>query len=195
MAYKANSTTRASPTSIFTHRVVVARCLISVAVCLAGCGVGNGAERLSAQLSVAEVVDGDTIIVSFGSGIEETVRLLGIDTPETVDPTRPQQCFGLEATIELGRLLPEGTHIRLERDAEARDRFGRMLAYVYRSADDLFINEALVQNGFADVSIYEPNNAYQAELTHAATQAQTALVGLWGACGGAGVALEPDDYQ
>ncbi len=144
---------------------------------------------------VVEVVDGDTLLVSFPATVsshdDEIVRLLGIDTPETVDPTRPVQCFGPEASAELQRLLPVGSAIWLERDVEARDRFGRLLAYAHRGSDDLFINEALVAGGFADVSIFEPNSAYRSTLIRAVTSAKTSARGLWGSCGGPDVPLDP----
>ena len=73
-------------------------------------------------------------------GRDERVRLIGIDTPETVDPRKPVQCFGKEASDHTKALLPAGTAVRLERDAEARDRYDRLLAYVYRASDGLFVN-------------------------------------------------------
>ncbi len=148
---------------------------------------------MSGSATLIDVVDGDTIVVRFPTGEEEPIRLLGVDTPETVDPTRPVQCFGRQASNALAAMLPTGTPLRLERDVEARDRYGRLLSYVYREHDDLFINEALLRAGFADVSIYEPNNAYRNELTAAATSARTRAAGLWGACGGPDTPLNPDD--
>lgn len=141
--------------------------------------------------TIAEIVDGDTVIVEFSNGQKETVRLLGIDTPETIDPTRPVQCFGAEASAELARLIPVGSAVRMERDVEARDRFGRLLAYIYRASDQLFVNVALVEGGFADLSIYEPNSAYRSELTSAVTSARTRTRGLWGTCGGPDIPLDP----
>lgn len=140
---------------------------------------------------VADVVDGDTIIVRFPTGAEETVRLLGIDTPETVDPNRPEQCFGAEASAHVASVLRPGTTIRIERDVEARDHFGRLLAYVFRENDDLFVNLDLLERGFADLSIYPPNDAYAQRLGAATTSARTRSVGLWGACGGPDVPIDP----
>lgn len=140
---------------------------------------------------VDEIVDGDTIVVRFASGGTERVRLLGVDTPETSDPTRPVQCFGAEATSHLTALIAPEVEVRLERDIEARDQYGRLLAYVFRSSDDLFVNEALVRGGFADISFYEPNTAYRDVLTHAVTEARTSQSGLWSRCGGADVAIDP----
>jgi len=143
------------------------------------------------QPTVAEVIDGDTVSIQFPGGPIETVRLLGIDTPETVDPSRPVQCFGPEASAHVATLLPPGTLVRLERDVDARDHFGRLLAYIYRADDELLINLDLIERGMADVTFYEPNFAYQRRFDHALTTAKTQRVGLWSVCGGPDVALDP----
>lgn len=139
---------------------------------------------------VAEVIDGDTIIVDF-TGSRERIRLLGVDTPETSDPNRPVQCFGREATDFVSELLPQGTPVRVERDTQARDHFGRLLLYVYRAEDDLFVNHELLRHGYADLAIYAPNDAHEDLLDAAYTSARTQVTGLWRACGGADVALDP----
>jgi micrococcal nuclease len=137
------------------------------------------------------VIDGDTVIVEFAGGAKEIVRLLGVDTPETVDPNRPVQCFGAEASTYVATLIPPGTEVRLERDVEARDHFGRLLAYIYRRSDGLFINRDLLRLGFADLSIYPPNDTYATDLQTVTTSARTQALGLWGACGGPDVPLDP----
>src|SRR3954449_8811553 len=81
-----------------------------------------------ARAFVTRVVDGDTIHVAIG-GHDETIRLIGINTPETVDPRSPVECFGQEAHEHTEQLLPKNTEVRLVRDVEARDRYGRLLAY------------------------------------------------------------------
>ncbi len=150
--------------------------------------VGCSSPIGSAEIRVLEVVDGDTLIVSTANG-PETVRLLGVDTPESVDPHRPVQCFGQEATVALTAMVPPGTAVVLHRDVEARDKYGRLLAYVHGPHG--FVNIQLVDQGFADVSIIDPNVAFRAELTEARIRAQTAERGLWGACGGPDVAVDP----
>lgn len=166
--------------------------LFAVACVLSSCGPTETLSRESAHHPVvSSVIDGDTVIVRFPSGIEETIRLLGVDTPETVDPNRPEQCFGAEAAAHVRNLLPTGTPVLLERDVEARDHFGRLLAYITRSADSVFVNLDLVKAGLADVSFYEPNTALQAQFEHELTTAKTQRIGLWGACGGPDVALDP----
>jgi len=129
---------------------------------------------------VGRVVDGDTIRVHIGS--EETVRLIGIDTPESVDPRSPVECFGVEASTHLQELLPVGTRVRLVRDVEARDRYDRLLAYVYRAEDGLFVNEQMARDGYADVLTFPPNVAHAADFVDAVREAREAGRGLWGSC-------------
>ncbi len=139
--------------------------------------------------TVERVVDGDTIVVLIG-GRQETVRLIGIDTPESVAPTRPVQCFGKEASLHLEAVLPEGTEITLVRDVEARDAYQRLLGYVVRSSDGLFVNLELVAAGYAAVLNYPPNDHYADVLGRAEADAVAAGRGLWGRCGGPDVPLE-----
>jgi micrococcal nuclease len=134
---------------------------------------------------VTRVVDGDTIEVELDHH-REKVRLLGIDTPETHHPTKPVQCYGEEASQHTAALLPAGTEVRLERDDEERDDYGRLLAYVYRRADDLFVNLELVRQGFASLLTIRPNVAHVADLTAAESSARHDDLGLWGRCGGPG---------
>ncbi len=147
-----------------------------------GDGGGGGADG---RASVVRVVDGDTVEVRIGSR-EDTVRLIGIDTPETVDPRSPVECFGEEASNRTKELLPAGTGVRLVADVEARDRYDRLLAYVYRD-DGTFVNLSLVEDGYASVLTFPPNVAHVDEFTAAAARARDEGRGLWGACGG------PDD--
>ena len=152
----------------------------------AGGGVVNG---WAPNATVERVVDGDTIEVLIGSR-QETVRLIGIDTPESVAPTRPVQCFGKEASLHLEAMLPSGTEITLIRDVEARDVYQRLLGYVVRSHDGLFVNLELVEAGFAAVLNYPPNDHYAGVLARAEADAVAAGRGLWGHCGGADVPLD-----
>jgi len=132
---------------------------------------------------VAYVVDGDTIDVDI-AGHEERVRLIGIDTPEIAHGDEPADCFGPEATDHTRSLLPAGTEVRLVRDVVGRDDYDRLLAYVYRRADDLFVNEAIVAGGYARPLTIPPNDAYARRFATAANAAEAAGLGLWGACAG-----------
>jgi micrococcal nuclease len=140
------------------------------------------------ESQVVRVVDGDTIVVRLGD-VDERVRLIGIDTPESVDPRTPVECFGKEASDHAASLLPPGTAVRLVRDVEARDRYDRLLAYVYRVEDDVFVNLAMAEDGYADVATFPPNVAHVDEFVAAVGRARAEGRGLWSACGG------PDDVS
>jgi micrococcal nuclease len=129
---------------------------------------------------VLRVVDGDTILVAV-SGRQERVRYIGVDTPETVKPHTRVQCFGKRASAANHRLV-DGREVRLVADAEARDRYGRLLAYVYRADDGLFINEALIRGGYATTLAITPNVRFAERFTALARQARDAGRGLWSAC-------------
>ena len=150
-----------------------------------GRGVAAGAQHAEAgrpaAITVVRVVDGDTLVAHLPGG-DETVRLIGIDTPETVDPRKPVQCFGKEASHRTADLLPRGTAIRLERDVEGRDRYGRLLAYVYRVADGAFVNLTLAEEGYAQPLTIPPNVAYADRFAASAAETRAAGRGLWGAC-------------
>ena len=153
---------------------------------LAGCGREGGATTAEpGRAEVVRVVDGDTLVVEI-AGAEERVRLIGIDTPESVDPRSPVDCFGHEASAATKALLPAGTEVRLVRDVEARDRYDRLLAYVYRVEDDTFVNLALAEQGFAEVATFPPNVAHTDDLVAAVARAREEGVGLWSACGAPG---------
>lgn len=135
------------------------------------------------------MVDGDTIEVEIG-GRSETVRLIGIDTPETKHPTKPIECFGPEASDYTSSLLPDGTVVRLERDIVPRDDFGRLLAYAFRVDDGLFVNESVVRHGFGDVLFIEPNGAYESRIRRALRAAREQRLGMWTRCIGGNAANE-----
>lgn len=165
------------------RRLAVVSLLLTLAPLLStGCSViDRGSAAPPGTATVVRVVDGDTVDVRLGRRAE-TTRLLGIDTPETVHPGAPVGCFGPEASARTKALLPAGTAVRLARDVEARDRYGRLLVYVTRVRDDLFVNHALVADGFARPLSIAPNDAHRSELARAAAEARAAGRGLWGAC-------------
>ena len=94
------------------------------------------------------------------------MRYIGVDTPETVKPGSPVECYG-KAASAANRRLVEGEPVRLVGDVEARDRYGRRLAYVYRSRDDLFVNAELVRGGYATVLTIPPNVAHAGRVRRA----------------------------
>ena len=148
----------------------------------------GGASGWVPNAVVERVVDGDTIIARIGDR-SETVRLIGLDAPESVAPTRPVQCFGKEASLFLAAVLPTGTEITLLRDAEARDIYDRLLGYVVRSHDGLFVNLEMVADGYAAVLTYPPNDHYADALDRAQAEAVASGRGLWHVCGGPDVPL------
>jgi micrococcal nuclease len=148
------------------------RWLTLLAVLLTACS--SEPAGAPSEADVTRVVDGDTIVVG-----DERVRLIGIDTPETVKPGTPVQCFGREASAELKRLV-EGRRVRLERDVEERDRYGRLLAYVYRG--DVFVNAELVRRGYASVATFPPNVRHVDLFVRLQREARAAGRGLWGGC-------------
>ncbi|HVV38582.1 MAG TPA: thermonuclease family protein [Acidimicrobiales bacterium] len=139
---------------------------------------------------VSEEVDGDTIHVRI-NGADERVRFIGMDTPETHGKGGLVECFGQEAADHTAQLLPVGTPVRLVRDAELRDRYGRLLAYVYRARDGLFVNLALARDGYADVLTFPPNVAHAPEFVAAVADARDHNRGLWQKCGSADVPIDP----
>ncbi len=150
-------------------------------------GAASDALALPGRAVVKHHVDGDTIDVLI-AGREERVRLTGIDTPEIAHgssvnrPGNAAECFGDAAAVQIVALLPLRTEVRLVRDVVARDDYGRLLAYVYRLSDDLFVNEAMVRDGFAQPLTIAPNNAYAQTFVTAARAAEADDLGLWSGC-------------
>lgn len=167
--------------------------LIAVGLVLSSCrnasGPGGPVTDAGAGI-VTGVVDGDTVDVRI-NGTTERVRLIGVDTPESVARDRPVQCFGVEASAHTSSLIPAGTRVRLERDEVARDRYGRLLAYIYRVEDDLLVNLSLVEGGFADAVTFGDNEALHDTLSAAEAVARADGAGLWSACGGPDVDIGP----
>jgi micrococcal nuclease len=133
------------------------------------------------EATVVEVVDGDTIKVDRGTGVTETVRYIGMDTPETVDPSEPVQPFGPEATAANEELV-SGQTVILEKDTSETDQYGRLLRYVWLPTDEglLLVNNELVRRGLAVAKAYEPDTRYQEFLSMTATKAAADALGLFG---------------
>lgn len=140
-------------------------------------GLGTDQPR-SARVFVTRVIDGDTIEVRL-DGRREDVRYIGIDTPETVKPDTPVQCFGLQASRFNHRLV-EGRRVRLVFGVERRDVYGRLLAYVYLG--ERLVNAALLRRGLARTLTIPPNDRFAERFKRLELRAATAGRGLWGAC-------------
>ena len=132
-------------------------------------------ERQELLFRVIKVIDGDTIKLENG----EVVRYIGIDTPETVHPSKPVQCFGREASNK-NKELVEGKLVRLEKDITDRDKYGRLLRYVW--VGDLFVNDYLVRQGYAYVYTYPPDVKYSEQFVQAQQEARENNRGLWAVC-------------
>ena len=122
---------------------------------------------------VKRVVDGDTVELETG----EKVRYIGINAPESVKPKSPVECFGHEASVYNTGLV-EGKRVRLEKDVSDRDRYGRLLRFVYLE-DGTFVNDRLVREGYAYASIFPPDVTKADEFKQAQNEARIAHRGLW----------------
>jgi micrococcal nuclease len=105
------------------------------------------------------------------------VRYIGIDTPETVHPTIPDEPIGKEAS-DMNRRPVEGKRVRLEKDVSETDQYGRLLRYIY--VNDMFVNAELVRLGYVQVTTYPPDVKYQELFLELQREAQMANRGLWG---------------
>ncbi len=151
---------------------------------------------------MTDVTDGDTLTLHarrpgrvLDSTASTSVRLLEIDTPETVHPSEPVMCFGPQATQALTRLAPPGSQVFVARDEELTDPYDRTLLYLWTvgpESETVFVNEALVRGGFARAALYEPNDRYIGLMRAAEAQARAAQTGLWGECEFFGQPLNPD---
>ena len=136
---------------------------------------GQPANQTLGLVRVTRVVDGDTIQIQGG----QKVRYIGIDTPETVDPRKPVQCFGKEASRKNKELVEE-KFVRLEKDVSEYDKYHRLLRYVY--LNNTFVNLELVKQGYARAATFPPDVAHQQEFLAAEEEARREKRGLWNAC-------------
>lgn len=137
--------------------------------------VRKPAETWVGEFKVSRVIDGDTIEIAGG----ERVRYIGLDAPEMVEPEKPVECFGPEATAK-NKELVEGKIVRLEKDTTDRDKYNRLLRYVY--AGETLVNLELVKLGFARAWAYPPDLKYQDQINAAQQSAKKLKNGLWFAC-------------
>ena len=159
-----------------SRAVVVITVLIAASVL--GWWLGDQRRTADQEYRVVQVVDGDTIVVERGS-YRDTIRLLGVDTPETHHPTKPVQCYGPEASAySTERLF--GQLVKLEDDVVTHDIYGRRLAYVYLHGANF--EEELLRKGYARLLVIEPNHAHARDMLDEELDAKARGVGLWGAC-------------
>ena len=127
------------------------------------------------QYEVIRVIDGDTVELKNG----ERLRYNDIDTPETVHPSKPVECYGPQASAK-NKELVEGEIILVELGNPTKDRYGRLLGYVY--IEDLFVNAELVRGGYAEVNSYGNPGSKLSNLLDIEKNAKRSMKGLWGAC-------------
>jgi micrococcal nuclease len=138
------------------------------------------------RVTVARVVDGDTIHVTMPDGADETIRFIGVNTPESTTRHEP---YGEEASAYAKKRLPKGLTVWLETDVGLRDRYGRMLAYVWLaeptsgSVDEVrskMFNAELLIEGYAQLMTIPPDVRYVDVFTPLQAEAREATKGLWG---------------
>ena len=142
------------------------------------------AQREKVTARVKRVIDGDTVELENG----DRVRYLGMDTPETKHPDKPVECYGVEAS-KWNQFLVEGKDVTLQRGFDNKDRYGRLLRYVWvdvelkdGSKENVFVNGFLVSSGHARVPTYTKNQELYQYFTGQEDKARMALSGLWGEC-------------
>jgi micrococcal nuclease len=153
----------------------VRRARLSLALAALLLALALPARATTLEGTVVRVVDGDTIKVRVGDRVE-SVRYIGVNTPEVHHPTRGEEPGGREASA-INRQLVAGKQVRLELDVQARDRHGRILAYVW--IGDVMINAELVRLGYAQVMTVPPNVRHQALFLKLQRDARDARRGLW----------------
>lgn len=126
--------------------------------------------------TIKRVVDGDTVELEDGN----KVRYIGVNTPETHHPTKGVQCYGREAAA-FNQSLVEGKLVRLEKDVSETDRYGRLLRFVYLE-DGTFVNQVLLEKGYAQVVTYPPDIAKSKQFLAVQAEAREEKKGLWGYC-------------
>jgi micrococcal nuclease len=151
---------------------------VLAAASVLGWWFGEQRRAANEQYRVLQVLDGDTIVVARGDA-RDTIRLLGIDTPETHHPTKPVQCYGPEASDYTTARL-HGQLVRLEDDVETHDIYGRHLAYVYLNGERF--EDELLTKGYARLLVIEPNHAHARDMLLEELDAKRRGEGLWGAC-------------
>lgn len=130
------------------------------------------------EVIINRVVDGDTVNVQLPNGESESVRLLLIDTPESVHPNKPVQPFGEEASAYAKEILKEGDTVTLEIGNPERDKYDRLLGYIW--IDDVNFNQLMIEEGFARIAyVYEPNTKYLDEFERAEKKAEAEGKNIW----------------
>lgn len=141
--------------------------------------LSNSTEDLAKdEVLIGRVIDGDTVLVINNEGEEERVRLLLIDTPESVHPTKPEELFGKESSDYAKNYLKQGQKVVLERGDPEKDKYGRTLGYIF--VDGINFNQHMIEKGYARVAyVYEPNTKYLDEFKKAEKKAREQRLNIW----------------
>ncbi|MCX6393927.1 MAG: thermonuclease family protein [Solirubrobacterales bacterium] len=161
-----------------TAGILLLAALTALAIASLSCG-GSAIPNGPFNAEVVRVVDGDTIIVDY-EGSTERVRYIGVDTPESVKPNTPVQCYA-KAASHLNESLVGGQRVTLTPGTEPRDRYGRLLAYV-KTERGLDVNAALLSAGAAKTMSISPNTEKATEYADLEAKARNKQAGLWGLC-------------
>lgn len=166
--------------SLFASLVVTIAAIAGIALPNIGTDAFWPIKENPSYYTVEQAADGDTIRVS-ANGTTETVRFIGVDTPEKNDSRKPLQCYA-QAASDFTKKAVSGRQVRLEADpqSDTRDRYGRLLRYVYLT-DGTLLNKELVAQGYGFAMTSFPHSKMQ-EFTEAQQQAEQAKSGLWGDC-------------
>jgi micrococcal nuclease len=151
--------------------------LIFLSITILDCNIGRDKAEKAGLMDVTKVVDGDTFWVDDGSEKGLKIRLIGVNTPETVHPQKPVEFYGREASDYVKSILT-GNKVKLEFDVSRFDRYGRTLAYVYLQ-DGTFLNTDLIKKGYGQAMTVPPNVKYSERFVELEREARGKKVGLW----------------
>lgn len=150
---------------------------IIISITITSCNLRRDRDELTGFMAVIKVVDGDTFWVDDGSEKGLKIRLIGVNTPETVHPQKAVEYYGREASDYIKSLLI-GNKVKLKFDVNRVDRYGRTLAYVYLE-DGTFLNEDLIKKGYGQAMTVPPNVKYSERFVKLERKARNQKVGLW----------------
>jgi micrococcal nuclease len=151
--------------------------VILLSLLVFSCNSNNEKEGSDGYMLIKKFVDGDTFWVDDGSEKGLKIRLIGVNTPETVHPQKPVEFYGIEAANYIKEIL-DGKKVRLEFDVAEKDKYGRTLAYVFLK-DGTFINAELLKNGYGSVMTIPPNVKYAEYFVELEREARENNRGLW----------------
>lgn len=146
-------------------------------------GLANEFWKKGHKARIQRVVDGDTVILDFEADLKTTTaRLIGINTPEVKSGYTFEECFGPQASARLKQLVEKEADVYVLTDTEPLDIYDRLLVYLFRSSDGKFINELMLEEGYAYTLSISPNDRFKQKFASVTSEARTNSRGLWNAC-------------